>query len=145
MSDDLLMKLIEKRSFFLCSLSTTFSNSGSSKCVFILPCLLSFPFLCFNGKFYSSSMLSVRSSLGEYFVTRSRVLVEIDHAITIDVHLRVQRSDETWRHGLVRCLLHAFNCLIRCDLILAAINRFVPLFAPNLQLFIRTNIFIKIR
>ena len=145
MSDDLLMKLIEKRSFLCVVLVRPSQILDLLNVFYILPCLLSFPFLCFNGKFYSSSMLSVRSSLGEYFVTRSRVLVEIDHAITIDVHLRVQRSDETWRHGLVRCLLHAFNCLIRCDLILAAINRFIPLFAPNLQLFIRTNIFIKIR
>ena len=66
--------------------------------------------------------------------------MEIDHAIPVDVHLRMQGADKTWGHWLGSGIPHALDCLILCNLILTLVGCPIPLLDPNIQLIVIATI-----
>ena len=59
--------------------------------------------------------------------------MEVNHAITVHVHLCLEGAHETRRHGLSDSLLHVLARILLQDILLAASCRFMPLLAPDLQ------------
>ena len=60
--------------------------------------------------------------------------MEVDHAIPVDVHLRMQGADKTWRHWLGSSISHAIDGFVFRNLILPGVSRLIPLFAPYIEL-----------
>ena len=60
--------------------------------------------------------------------------MEVDHAIAVDVHLRMQGANEAWGHWLGRGFSHALDRLILRNLILPLLRRLIPLSEPDVQL-----------
>ena len=59
--------------------------------------------------------------------------MEINHAITVHVHLCLEGAHETWRHGLSDSLLHVLDRILFRDILIVTSRCFMPLLAPDLQ------------